>query len=290
MKADVGPQVSKFQTTTTVSRARARRRAKFSKFLFMLLGFTVFFGAWFLAVDVLKLPRFAKLPELREVVLEWVSSDPTYGISIFTSEYYKHITVSLVRIGVAFLSATALGVPLGLMLGWSERFREYVFPVFETLRPVPILAWVPISIILFNGSEVSVIFLTFIAAFFVTTLNTMQGVRSIDETYIRAAASLGATRRQIFQDIVVPGSLPSIFTGLQISVGVSWFSLVAAEMVSGEYGLGYIINTAYTKIQYPTIAIGMFTLGIVGYVSSSVIRLIGDQLMRWRQRELGGAS
>jgi NitT/TauT family transport system permease protein len=118
----------------------------------------------------------------------------------------------------------------------------------------------------------------------------MQGVRSIDETYFRAASCLGATSNHVFLDVVIPGALPSIFTGLQISVGVAWFSLVAAEMVSGEYGLGYLINTAYTKIQYPTIAIGMFTLGIVGYLSSSLVRVVGNRLMQWRLRELGVAS
>lgn len=271
-------------------RTRARRRARQKQLLMMVIGFSLFFGAWYLAVDILKLPRFSKLPGLHEVIIEWFNPNPVYGISIFTPEYYQHILVSLARIGTAFFVATALGVPLGLMLGWSEKFREYVFPVFETLRPIPILAWVPISIILFNGSEVSVIFLTFIASFFVTTLNTMQGVRSIDETYFRAAACLGATPNQIFRDVVIPGALPSIFTGLQISVGVAWFSLVAAEMVSGEYGLGYLINTAYTKIQYPTIAIGMFTLGIVGYLSSGLVRLIGNRLMQWRLREIGAAS
>jgi ABC-type nitrate/sulfonate/bicarbonate transport system permease component len=253
----------------------------------MLLGFVLLFGTWYLAVDVFKLPRFAKLPGLREVIMEWFNPNPVYGVSIFTAEYYTHIAISLFRIGIAFSAATALGVPLGLMLGWSENFREYIFPVFETLRPIPILAWVPISIILFNGGEMSVIFLTFIAAFFVTTLNTLQGVLSIDETYTRAAACLGANSSQILRDVIIPGALPSIFTGLQISIGVSWFSLVAAEMVSGEYGLGYLINTAYTKIQYPTIAIGMFTLGIVGYGSSSCIRILGTRLMQWRARELG---
>jgi NitT/TauT family transport system permease protein len=173
------------------------------------------------------------------------------------------------------------------MLGWSQRFREYVFPVFEILRPVPILAWVPISIVIFSGSETSVVFLTFIAAFFVTTLNTMVGVQSIDGAYVRAAESLGASQRQIFLHIIAPGALPAIFTGLQIAVGISWFSLVAAEMVSGEYGLGYLINTAFTKIQYPTIAIGMATLGMVGYATSAMVRLIGRQLTEWRERELG---
>jgi ABC-type nitrate/sulfonate/bicarbonate transport system permease component len=252
----------------------------------MLIGFALFLGLWHLTVEVWRLPRFAKLPGLTAVVVEWLSPDPTYGVSLFTQEYYEHIWVSLARVVTAFLVATGLGVPLGLMLGWSQRFREYVFPIFETLRPIPILAWVPISIIVFRGSEASVVFLTFIAAFFVTTLNTMLGVQSIDESHVRAAHCLGANQRQIFRHIVIPGAMPFIFTGLQIAMGISWFSLVAAEMVSGEYGLGYLINTAYVKIQYPTIAIGMITLGIVGYTTSAFVRLIGNRLMEWRVREL----
>jgi len=252
----------------------------------MLVGIVLFVGFWYLAVEAWKLPRFTKLPGPTVVVREWLSPNPVYGISLFTAEYYDHIWVSVVRVVTAFSLATLLGVPLGLMLGWSQKFREYVFPVFETLRPIPILAWVPLSIIIFRGAETSVVFLTFIAAFFVTTLNSMLGVQSIDESHVRAAECLGASRRQIFRHVILPGALPSIFTGLQIAIGVCWFSLVAAEMVSGEYGLGYLINTAYVKIQYPTIAIGMITLGIVGYVTSAIVRLIGNALMQWRAREL----
>ena len=104
------------------------------------------------------------------------------------------------------------------------------------------------------------IFLTFLASFFATALNTMLGVESIDESYIRAANCLGANRWQVFRHVIVPGAMPFIFTGLQISVGVAWFSLVAGEMVSGQYGLGYVINTSYTMVRYPTIVIGMVTL------------------------------
>jgi NitT/TauT family transport system permease protein len=256
------------------------------RLLLMIVGFALFLGFWYLTVEVWRLPRFAKLPALTAVFKEWLSQNPVYGISIFTAEYYEHIWVSVVRVATAFFLATVLGVPLGLMLGWSQRFREYVFPIFETLRPIPILAWVPLSIILFRGAETSVVFLTFLAAFFVTTLNSMFGVQSIEESHLRAAQCLGASRRQIFRHIVLPGALPSIFTGLQIAIGVCWFSLVAAEMVSGEYGLGYLINTAYVKIQYPTIAIGMITLGIVGYATSALVRLAGSSVMQWRAREL----
>jgi ABC-type nitrate/sulfonate/bicarbonate transport system permease component len=177
-------------------------------------------------------------------------------------------------------------VPVGLFLGWSRKFREYVFPVFETLRPIPILAWVPLSIIMFSGLESPVLFLTTLASFYATALNTMLGVESIDESYPRAAACLGANRWQVFRHVIIPGSLPYVFTGLQISVGVAWFSLVAAEMVSGEFGLGYVINTSYTMVRYPTIVIGMITLGIVGYITSALVRMGGDYMMQWRVREL----
>ena len=251
-----------------------------------LVGFAAFLLFWYAAVEVWKLPRFREMPGLTAVVQEWLSPNPTYGLSVYTPEYYQHIWVSLRRVAISFALATALGVPLGLFLGWSRTFREYVFPVFETLRPIPILAWVPLAIIIFSGTETPVIFLTFLASFFATALNTMLGVESIDESYSRAALCLGAGRWQVFRHVVLPGAMPYIFTGLQISVGVAWFSLVAAEMVSGQYGLGYVINTSYTMVRYPTIIIGMATLGVVGYTSSALVRIVGDRMMQWRVREL----
>jgi len=237
-----------------------------SRLYLMLVGFLVFLAFWHFAVDVWRLPRFSQMPGLFSVLKEWLNPDPVYGLSIYTAEYYTHIFASCVRVFVAFALATILGVPLGLFMGWSTKVREYVFPVFEMLRPIPILAWVPLAIIMFTGLETPVIFLAFLASFFVTTLNTMLGVDSIDESYFRAAQF--------------------IFTGLQISIGVCWFSLVAAEMVSGQYGLGYVINTSYTNVRYPTIIIGMVTLGFVGYATSAMVRMIGNRLMQWRMREI----
>jgi NitT/TauT family transport system permease protein len=252
----------------------------------MLIGFALFLGFWYLSVDVWKLPRFSQLPGPDSVIKEWFSRNPAFGISIYTPDYYMDIWVSVRRVAIGFGLATALGIPLGLFLGWSKTFREYVFPVFELLRPIPILAWVPLAIVMFKGLETPVIFLTFLASFYATALNTMLGVESIDETYFRAAQCLGASRPQVFWNVVVPGAMPFIFTGLQISMGVAWFSLVAAEMVSGRYGLGYLIMNSYTDVQYPTIVIGMITLGLVGYATSAIVRGFGNFLMQWRMREL----
>lgn len=253
----------------------------------MLLGFALVLGFWYLAVEVWKLPRFEKMPGITTVVKEWLSPHPAFGLSVYVPDYYSHVWASLRRVLIAFGIATAVGVPLGLMLGWSRKFKDYVFPVFELLRPIPALAWVPLAILMFKGAETPVIFITFLPSFFATTLNTMLGVHSIEESHLRAAACLGARRWQTFLHVVIPGALPFIFTGLQISIGVAWFSLVAGEMISGEFGLGYVIYTGYTLATYPTIIIGMLTLGLVGYASSALVRLAGHHLMRWRARELG---
>jgi NitT/TauT family transport system permease protein len=273
-------------TGLTLTLFRMSRWLKSPKPYLMLLGFALFLGFWYLSVEVWRLPRFRDMPGLTTVFHEWLSKDPTFGLSVYTPEYYEHIWVSVRRVAISFLLATALGVPLGLFMGWSKTFREYVFPLFETLRPIPILAWVPLAILMFSGTETPVIFLTFLASFFATALNSMLGVQSIDESYTRAASCLGASKAQVFFHVIVPGAMPFIFTGLQISIGVAWFSLVAAEMVSGQFGLGYVINTSYTMVRYPTIVIGMITLGAVGYVTSAMVRLLGDQMMEWRVREL----
>ena len=220
-------------------------------------------------------------------IREWVSPDPAYGTSIFTLSYYAHIWASVRRVAIAFTAALLTGIPLGLLLGWSTRFRQYAFPVFELIRPIPILAWVPLAMLMFHTREGSVIFLTYLAAFYAVTLNTLLGVHSIDQNLIRAARCLGAGPTTVLRTVVIPGSLPYIFTGLQIGMGVAWFSLVAGEMIAGQFGLGYLINASYTTTRYPTIVIAMITLGLVGFASSALIRLVGSRLMAYRARSIG---
>jgi len=271
---------------------RAGRWLRSSKPYLALLGFALFLGFWYYAVEVARLPRFKDLPGLTVVVREWLSRSPVYGLSIFTPEYYKHILISLERVGWSFLVSTLVGVPLGLFLGWSRTLKEFAFPIFELFRPIPALAWIPMSIVLFPSTESSILFLTCIAPFFATTLNTMLGVESIDSAYMRAATCLGASRWQVFRHVIVPGAMPFIFTGLEISMGLCWFSLVGGEMLSGNYGLGYMIIDSFMNISYPNIVIGMATLGVVGYATSGMVRILGNYMMRWRMRELalGGRS
>ena len=252
----------------------------------MVFGICLWILTYYLLTEGWQVWRFQKLPGPVEVVTEWFNPDPDWGISLFTESYYDHVIVSCRRIALAFSIATGVGVPLGLFMGWSKTFRDYTFPLLETLRPIPILAWVPLAILMFSGFETPVIFLATLASLFVTTLNTLLGVDSIDEEYFRAAGCLGSKPHHIFFHVVIPGALPFIFTGLQISIGVAWFSLVAAEMVSGEFGLGYMIVDAYMNITYVSMVIGMLTLGFVGWITSAMVRLVGNRMMQWRVRAL----
>jgi NitT/TauT family transport system permease protein len=276
-----------FQTTVPWT-IRLRRLLRSSRPYYAILGISLFFASWYLLVDVFKVWRFRELPGLVPSIREWVSLDPVYGVSLFTAEYYTHIWASVYRVISAFVIATFLGISIGVLMGWSRIFRGLTFPILEMLRPIPILAWIPLAILLLPGREAPIIGLTFLAAFFVTILNTLLGVRSIDEVYFRAARSLGFSETAILFDIIVPGAMPYIFVGLQIAMGACWFSLVASEIVSGQAGLGYKVWETYYYVQYETMVIVMATLGLLGYLSSALVRIAGNRLMRWRARLLAG--
>lgn len=279
--SDVAP------TTASIG-ARLRRSIRNSRVYQGVLGVGVFFLTWYLLVDVFGVWRFAEMPKLVVGVKEWVSRDPVFGVSLFTAEYYKHIWASIFRVLVAFLVATFSGIAIGIMMGWRRIFFGLTFPILEILRPIPILAWIPLAIILLPGREIPIIGLTFLAAFFVTILNTLLGVRAIDKVYFRAAESLGFSQLQILWHVIVPGALPYIFVGLQIAMGACWFSLVAAEILSGSAGLGYKVWETYYYVQFPTMVSTMATLGFFGYISSALVRVAGNRLMRWRQELLAG--
>ncbi len=251
-----------------------------------IFGIFLWLFTYWLLCEGLQVGRFTKIPGPVTIAKDWFSPFPFQGISIYTAEYYDHIMVSCRRIAIAFAIATGVGVPLGLFMGWSRKIRDYAFPILELLRPIPILAWVPLSILMFPGFEAPVIFLATLASLFVTTLNTMLGVDSIDESYFRAAGCLGSSNWDIFKHVVVPGALPFIFTGLQISIGVAWFSLVAAEMVSGDLGLGYLIVDSFMNNVTVPMVIGMITLGFVGWFTSVAVRIVGNRLMQWHVRAL----
>ena len=205
-----------------------------------------------------------------------------------TNEFLIDIGMSLRRIIGGFLIAAAVGIPLGLAIGRYRAFRDLFMPAIEVLRPIPAIAWVPMSIMLWPTSESSIVFITFIGAFFPILLNTIDGVQSLDDVLVRAGRCLGASEAQLFRHVILPGSLGNIFTGLTVGMGVAWVSLIAAEMISGQYGVGYYTWESYSLINYPAIAVGMITIGMLGLLCSGIIRMVGAVAMPWRAFAVGG--
>lgn len=218
--------------------------------------------------------RFTNVPSPTEVL-------DSLARAAHSPKFLTHILLSCRRILLGFGIAAALAVPLGLVMGRFRLVRDVVFPVSEVLRPIPAIAWVPMSIMLWPSNEESIVFITFIGSFFPILLNTLHGMATVDPVLVRASQSLGARELAIFREVYFPSSLPSIFTGLTVGMGVAWVSLIAAEMISGQFGIGYFTWEAYSLVQYPDIALGMICIGVLGLGSSAAIRAIGKVVMPW---------
>lgn len=193
----------------------------------------------------------------------------------------NHLGSSLMRIAVGFGLAALLGVGLGLVIGRLRVLHDTLMPPLEVLRPIPAVAWIPLAILMFPSSEGSMIFITFIGALFPVLLNTIHGVEGVDPRLIASARSLGTRRWQLFTEVIAPGAAPSIVTGLSIGMGTCWFCLVTAEMIAGQFGIGYYTWESYTVQNYPAIIVGMLVIGVLGMGSSVLIQHSGQWLMPW---------
>ena len=200
------------------------------------------------------------------------------------NKFLSHVVLSCRRIFIGFAMAATVAVPLGLVMGRFRLVREIVFPVSEVLRPIPAIAWVPMSIMLWPSNEESIIFITFLGSFFPILLNTLHGMAMVDPVLIRAAQCLGAREASIFREVYFPATLPHVFTGLTVGMGVAWVSLIAAEMISGQFGIGYFTWEAYSLVQYADIALGMICIGVLGLGSSALIRGVGHIAMPWAKK------
>ena len=180
---------------------------------------------------------------------------------IASGELFYHLMASLKREAVAFLFA-ASAIPLGIVMGWWRLVYNQVNPIMEILRPIPPLAWIPLSILWFGIGDEQNEFIIFLGIFFPILVNTIVGVKNIDPILIRAARSLGASERRLLARIVLIGALPQIITGVRIGLGVGWMALVAAELVGANSGLGFVINDARSMLRTDIIIVGMLTIGL----------------------------
>ncbi len=197
---------------------------------------------------------------------------------------HNHILYSLYRVALGYAIAALLAIPLGLLMGWSPVLLRMIRPLFELVRPIPPLAWIPIAILWFGIGIKSAAFIIFLGAFFPILLNTISGVLSIHPILIEAARTLHAREKDIFLKVLLPGAVPSVFVGMRIGIGIGWMTLVAAEFtgVKEGYGLGYMIMTA-RDIQRPDeILAGMLVIGVIGLLIDIGLRAVELRMIRWR--------
>lgn len=196
-----------------------------------------------------------------------------------------HVLKSMRRILLGFGLAAVVGVGLGMLIARSPRAADMVRPVLEVVRPIPAIAWVPLAILLFPTSEQGIVFITFLAAFFPVMVSTLHAVRAVPLVWEQAALTMGAGRATIWRQILLPGILPGVFSGLSVAMGVAWICVISAEMISGQLGVGYFTWRSYGLLDYPGVVVGMLTIGLLGWQSAAVIEVVGRRLTRWLPSE-----
>lgn len=204
--------------------------------------------------------------------------------NIADPEFYVHIGVSLQRVGISFTIAVILGIAVGVIMGRSKLARAMIAPFVEIARPIPAVAWIPLAILMWPTEESSIIFITCLGAFFPIVLNTVHGVEQTPDVLVRAARTLGASKVDIFRHVVFPAALPSISAGLAIGMGVAWFSLLAGEIISGQYGIGYFTWDAYSLVRTPDIVLGMLVIGLLGTISTLLVKYMTAPLLKWQSK------
>jgi NitT/TauT family transport system permease protein len=197
---------------------------------------------------------------------------------------WEHIGASLFRVGSGFLLAVLFAVPLGLWMGWVRGAFTTLNPVFQILRPISPIAWIPIAILWFGVGNASPIYLIFISSVFPMIVQTTAGVHTIERRYLRAAENFGVSRYVLFSQVVIPAVLPQIIVGMRVGLGVAWLVVVAAEMIALRSGLGYlIIDSRNAGNRYDLVIAGMIIIGLIGLMLDGGMRLLeGLKSVRWR--------
>jgi NitT/TauT family transport system permease protein len=197
---------------------------------------------------------------------------------------WRHIGASLMRVGTGFLLAVCVAVPLGLWMGWVNGAYRTLNPIFQILRPISPIAWIPIAILWFGVGNASPIYLIFISSVFPMVVQTTVGVHTIEKRYLRAAENFGVSRHTLFTQVVIPAVLPQVLTGMRIGLGVAWLVVVAAEMIALHSGLGYMImDSRNAGNRYDLVIAGMIIIGVIGLsLDGSMRRLERIKWVRWR--------
>ncbi|GAA0182787.1 ABC transporter permease [Clostridium sediminicola] len=250
--------------------------------IYPIISILIFLVIWHLGVTLTSLK--VVMPSPITVIQEFLDSfiDP---IGKYKMVY--HVFYSLMRVVPAYIVGSILGILLGILMGWYPKVNAIFRPIYELIRPIPPIAWIPISIIWFGIiGEGSKWYLIFLASFVPITLNAFAGAKSVDPTLIKCSKMLGATDRQVFSSVVLPSSVPYIFAGLQVGLSGAWATVVAAEMIRSTEGVGWIIISSMDTNDITQNLVGIVAIGIVGFFLAVIMRKVEEKLCAWNKREI----
>lgn len=281
MSDATAPQTGAVVARTPVSRQWGRLKPT----LLALIVPALLLLGWHLAV----LGGMTRLIPSPAEVAEYMVDFAVGGIwdDAFSATLHLHLWASMQRVYGGFLLAAAVAVPLGLLIGRNETVRQLLDPFLQLMRPIPVTAWLPLSMILFGLGSRSAFFLVFLGAFYPILLNTVFGVKNVEPRLFEAAAMLGCRGRAQFFKVVLPAALPSIFTGLRLGLGLAWFVIVVGEMTGVPQGLGAVIMDGRTLSRTELVICGMIVIGIAGFVSDRIIVALMNRTLRWSPMHRG---
>lgn len=259
-----------------------KEKSKYYYLMLSIMGLVVFFGMWEISVRLGWLSsRTMSAPStvVKTFIFKLTNKNPD------GSTLPQHFVQSLKLALSGFVVAVVLGVPLGWIMGYYNFAYRILNPIFEIVRPIPPIAWIPIIILTMGIGMPAKIFIIFISAFVPCVINSYLGVRLTDQTRINVAKTFGASNWEIFTTVCIPSSLNMVFTGIRLSLNNSWTTLVAAEMLASTRGLGYMIQLGRTLIRPDVIIVGMITIGLTGAILNKILAKIETKIAPWRRVE-----
>lgn len=262
---------------------RSRRVATYGLYLLFPI---VVMAAW-QALALAGIYRRQVLPAPTDVLLIWfdLMTGMLQQAGRYTGTWSTHALSSLGRVFAGFAWGVSLGVILGLFIGLSRTVEKVIDPTIQVLRNIPVTAWVPLSLVFFGIGNKPAIFLIGLGAFFPTVVNTTHGVRQINRTLYKAALMMGADQRELLLRLILPGALPSIMTGVRLSMGIAWVLVVVAEVLAVRGGLGYLLNDAYQFYRNDVLIAAMLSIGLLGFLSDRLVVWVRGRLLEWNRLE-----
>jgi NitT/TauT family transport system permease protein len=213
---------------------------------------------------------------------EWAFGQNAFGLNAYSGSWLTNVLASAQRVGQGYLLAIAVGVPLGVMIGWNATVARFVDPTIQGLRPIPITAWLPFCIAIFGIRSFGAIFLIALGAFYPIVINSAHGARDVNRNLARAAQMMGATPLQLLFKVVFPSAMPAVFAGLRIGLGIAWTAVIVSEMVAVRSGLGYVLWDAYYIGRMDIVIADMASIGLLGFLSDCLIIMLQRRVLRWR--------